>query len=199
MTKHKIAFVCGSLRKDSFHRRLGHAVAKAAGDRIELVEVAIGDLPLYDEDAEKDGPPAEWTRFRDAIRGVDGILFGSPEYNRSMTGALKNALDVGSRPYGKSVWSKKPAAIFTGSPGMTGGFGSNHHLRQSCVFLDMPTMQQPEAYWGLLNNDKVGTDGTINDETLAKLVESFAKAMVDWFDLIAAGRAQLAPDPDHQD
>lgn len=199
MTKHTIAFVCGSLRKDSFHRRLGHAVAKAAGDRIELVEVAIGDLPLYDEDAEKDGPPAEWIRFRDAIRGVDGILFGSPEYNRSMTGALKNALDVGSRPYGKSVWSKKPAAIFTGSPGMTGGFGSNHHLRQSCVFLDMPTMQQPEAYWGLLNNDKVGTDGTINDETLAKLVESFAKAMVDWFDLIAAGRAKIAPDPDHQD
>lgn len=199
MTKHKIAFVCGSRRKDSFHRRLGHAVAKAAGDRIELVEVAIGDLPLYDEDAEKDGPPAEWIRFRDAIRGVDGILFGSPEYNRSMTGALKNALDVGSRPYGKSVWSKKPAAIFTGSPGMTGGFGSNHHLRQSCVFLDMPTMQQPEAYWGLLNNDKVGADGTINDETLAKLVEAFAKAMVDWFDLIAAGRAKIAPDPDHQD
>ena len=199
MTKHKIAFVCGSLRKDSFHRRLGHAVAKAAGDRIELVEVAIGDLPLYDEDAEKDGPPAEWTHFRDAIRGVDGILFGSPEYNRSMTGALKNALDVGSRPYGKSVWSKKPAAIFTGSPGMTGGFGSNHHLRQSCVFLDMPTMQQPEAYWGLLNNDKVGADGTIQDETLAKLVDAFAKAMVDWFDLIAAGRAKIAPDPDHQD
>lgn len=199
MTKHTIAFVCGSLRKDSFHRRLGHAVAKAAGDRIALVEVAIGDLPLYDEDAEKDGPPAEWIRFRDAIRGVDGVLLGSPEYNRSMTGALKNALDVGSRPYGKSVWSKKPAAIFTGSPGMTGGFGSNHHLRQSCVFLDMPTMQQPEAYCGLLNNDKVGADGTINDETLAKLVDAFAKAMVDWFDLIAAGRAKIAPDPDHQD
>ena len=199
MTKHKIAFVCGSLRKDSFHRRLGHAVAKAAGDRIDLVEVEIGDLPLYDEDSEKDGPPAEWTRFRDAIRCTDGILFGSPEYNRSMTGALKNALDVGSRPYGKSVWSKKPAAIFTGSPGMTGGFGSNHHLRQSCVFLDMPTMQQPEAYWGLLNNDKVGADGTIQDETLAKLVDAFAKAMVDWFDLIAAGRAKIAPDADHQD
>lgn len=199
MTKHNIAFVCGSLRKDSFHRRLGHAVAKAAGDRIELVEVEIGDLPLYDEDSEKDGPPAEWIRFRDVIRGTDGILFGSPEYNRSMTGALKNALDVGSRPYGKSVWSKKPAAIFTGSPGMTGGFGSNHHLRQSCVFLDMPTMQQPEAYWGLLNNDKVGADGTIQDETLAKLVDAFAKAMVDWFDLIAAGRAKIAPDADHQD
>lgn len=198
MTKHRIAFVCGSLRKDSFHRRLGHAVAKAAGDRIELVEVEIGDLPLYDEDSEKDGTPAEWTRFREAIRGVDGILFGSPEYNRSMTGALKNALDVGSRPYGKSVWSKKPVAIFTGSPGMTGGFGSNHHLRQSCVFLDMPAMQQPEAYWGLLNNEKVGADGTIHDETLAKLVHAFAKAMVDWFDLIDAGRAKIASDADHQ-
>ena len=92
MTKHKIAFVCGSLRKDSFHRRLGHAVAKAAGDRIELVEVAIGDLPLYDEDSEKDGPPAEWTRFRDAIRGTDGVL-------------------LWKTPLESSTWTEQPVVV----------------------------------------------------------------------------------------
>jgi chromate reductase len=113
-------------------------------------------------------------------------------------GVLKNAIDVGSRPYGRSVFSKKPAAIFSGSPGMVGGFGANHHLRQSCVFLDMPVMQQPEAYWGLLTDEKIGMDGTIHDEMLAKFVRAFASALADWFDLIRHGRSKLAPDPAHQ-
>jgi chromate reductase len=195
MTRLAIAFLCGSLRKDSFHRRLGHSIARSAADRFDLIPVEIGDLPLYDQDRDGKQPPAEWARFRDSVRPVDGILFGSPEYNRSMSGALKNAIDVGSRPYGKSVFSKKPAAIFSGSPGMTGGFGSNHHLRQCCVFLDVPVMQQPEAYWGLLKDDKFGGDGTVTDEALAKLVAAFASAFADWVDLIRAGRDQLAPPP----
>lgn len=198
MTKPRIAFICGSLRKDSFHRRLGTAVIAAASDRLAFTTVEIGDLPLYDQDREGADTPTEWTRFRDAVRPVDGVLFGSPEYNRSMTGALKNALDVGSRPYGKSVWAKKPAAVFSGSPGMTGGFGSNHHLRQSSVFLDMPVMLQPEAYWGLLNDDKIGAGGTINDDTLAKLVKGFAAAFANWVDLIRKGRGDIAPDSDRQ-
>lgn len=195
MTKHRIAFINGSLRKDSFHARLGLAIEKAVGDRLELIHVAIGDLPLYNQDKDGDAAPAAYAPFRDAIRGADAVLFGSPEYNRSMTGALKNAVDVGSRPYGKSVFAKKPAAVFSGSPGPTGGFGSNHAVRQSCVFLDMPVMQQPEAYWGMLNDDKLGADGTIHDETLAKFVTGFAKALVDWVDLITAGRAKLAENP----
>jgi len=195
MTKHRIAFINGSLRKDSFHARLGLAIEKAVGDRLELIHVAIGDLPLYNQDKDGDSAPAAYAPFRDAIRSADAVLFGSPEYNRSMTGALKNAIDVGSRPYGQSVFAKKPAAVFSGSPGPTGGFASNHAVRQSCVFLDMPVMQQPEAYWGMLNDDKLGADGTIHDETLAKFVTGFAKALVDWVDLITAGRAKLAENP----
>ncbi len=196
MTKPTIAFVCGSLRKDSFHRRLGDAIARSVDDRLAFRTVEIGDLPLYDSDRDGADAPGAWIRFRDEMRGVEGVLFGSPEYNRSMTGALKNALDVGSRPYGKSIWAKKPAAVFSGSPGMTGGFGSNHHLRQSCVFLDMPMMQQPEAYWGLLDDDKVAADGTINDEMVAKLVKSFGTAFADWVDLIRHGQSKIAASPD---
>lgn len=200
MTNPRIAFLCGSLRKESFNGRLGKAVIGAASDRLDFVTVGIGDLPLYNQDLDAKGaePPVPWTRFRDEMRGADGVLFGTPEYNRSVPGVLKNAIDVGSRPYGRSVFSKKPAAIFSGSPGMVGGFGANHHLRQSCVFLDMPVMQQPEAYWGLLTDEKIGMDGTIHDEMLAKFVRLFASALADWFDLIRHGREKLAPDPAHQ-
>lgn len=191
MTKQRIAFICGSLRSDSFHGRLGLAIIAASADRLDFITPGL-NLPLYNQDLEGTDTPAAWTEFRDAVRPVDGVLFGSPEYNRSMTGTMKNAIDIGSRPYGKSVFSKKPAAVFSGSPGMTGGFGSNHHLRQSCVFLDMPMMPQPEAYWGLLNDDKLGMDGTVHDETLAKLVKGFAAALADWVDLISHGRAKLA-------
>lgn len=197
MTKQRIAFLNGSLRTDSFHGRLGLAVIEAAKDRLDFVTPNL-DLPLYNPDHDEQDTPAAWNEFRDVIRPVDGFLVGSPEYNRSMTGALKNALDVGSRPYGSSVFSKKPAAVFSGSPGMTGGFGSNHHFRQSCVFLDMPVMQQPEAYWGLLNDEKIGNDGTIRDEALAKVVKGFAAALADWFDLIHAGSAKIADDPAHR-
>jgi chromate reductase len=198
MTKPKIAFLCGSLRKDSFHRRLGNAVMAAASSRLDFVDVEIGDLPLYNQDLDGKDPPAEWARFREEMKGTEGVLFACPEYNRGITGVLKNAIDVGSRPYGRSVYSKKPAATFSGSPGMTGGFGANHALRQSCVFLDMPIMQQPEAYWGLLNDEKVGLDGTIHDEMVGKLVVKFAEAFANWVDLIQAGCAKIAPDPAHQ-
>ncbi len=191
MTTTKIAFLNGSLRKDSLHGRLGLAIMAGSADRIEFVTPSL-DLPLYNPDLEGDDCPAAWTEFRNAVRPVDGLLVASPEYNRSMTGALKNALDVGSRPYGQSVFAKKPAAVFSGSPGLTGGFGSNHHFRQSCVFLDMPVMQQPEAYWGMLNDDKLGPDGTINDDALGKLVAGFAAAMADWVTLIHHGRASIA-------
>ena len=197
MTKHRIAFLNGSLRKDSFHGRLGLAIMAATADRLVFDTPSLA-LPLYDQDLEGKSAPTEWIDFRNSIRNVDGVLFGSPEYNRSMTGALKNAIDVGSRPYGKSVFSRKPAAVFSASPGMTGGFGGNHHVRQSCVFLDMPVMQQPEAYWGLISDEKLAVEGTVNDETLGKLVKAFADAFVDWVDVISLGRAKLAPDPTQQ-
>ena len=195
MTKHRIALLNGSLRKDSFHGRLGLAMAAAVGERMDIVPVAIGDLPLYNQDKDGDAAPAQYAAFRAAIAACDGLLFGSPEYNRGITGALKNAIDVGSRPYGRSVFAKKPAAVFSGSPGMTGGFGSNHAVRQCCVFLDVPVMQQPEAYWGTLTDAKIAPDGTISDEMLGKFVTGFAGAFVDWVDLIVAGRAKLASNP----
>lgn len=191
MTKHKIAIVVGSIRKDSLNRKIARAICLAAPEMLECHIVEIDDLPLYDPDLDG-SPPAPWVRFRSEIADVDGVLFVTPEYNRSVPGVLKNAVDVGSRPYGKSVWAKKPAAIITASPGAIGGFGANHHLRQSCVFLDMPVMPQPEAYWGLLNDDKLGMDGTIHDDTLAKFVAGFAAALADWVDVIRHGRAKLA-------
>ena len=144
---YEVAVIVGSLRKDSYTRKAAKALAMLAPPSLKSTFVEIGDLPLYNQDMEEQ-PPAQWVAFRDAIRPVRAVLFATPEYNRSVPGCLKNALDVGSRPYGKSVWAKKPAAIVSVSPGAIGGFGANHHLRQSLVFLDMLPLQQPEAYVG---------------------------------------------------
>jgi chromate reductase, NAD(P)H dehydrogenase (quinone) len=141
-----IAVLVGSLRKASLSRKVANALIELAPEGLDLKIVEIGELPLYNEDAEKDGPPAAWTRFRDEVRPAEGVIFVTPEYNRSVPGALKNAIDVGSRPYGSSVYAAKPAAVVSQSPGALGGFGANHHLRQSLVFLDMPVLQQPELY-----------------------------------------------------
>jgi chromate reductase len=145
---YRIAVLVGSLRKESLNRKAARALLKLAPDNLTGEIVEIGDLPLYDEDVEAAGAPAAWKRFRDAVGAADAVIFVTPEYNRSVPGVLKNAIDVGSRPYGQSVFSGKPAAIMTVSPGALGGFGANHHLRQSLVFLDMPVLQQPEAYVG---------------------------------------------------
>jgi chromate reductase len=177
MVQRNVAVVVGSLRKASFNRRMAHALAKLAPDNLKLGIVEIGDLALYDEDLEAAGAPASWVRFRDEIRPADAVLFVTPEYNRSVPGVLKNAIDVGSRPYGKSVWSKKPCAIVSVSPGAIGGFGANHHLRQSLVFLDMPVLQQPEAYVGgaatlFTDDDSIANEGTA--KFLAGLMTAFA-------------------------
>ena len=109
--------------------------------------------------------PTEWTTFRNELQSVDGVFFFTPEYNRSVPAALKNALDVGSRPYGASSWSGKPALVVSVSPGAIAGFGANHHLRQSLVFLDMPTLQQPEAYIGGIMN-LIDENNTIKEDTV---------------------------------
>ena len=171
-----IAVIVGSLRKASWSRKLALAMVDLGKLDLAMHIVEIGALAHYDEDLEAD-VPAAWAAFRDAVRPVDGVLFVTPEYNRSVPGVLKNAIDVGSRPYGKSVWSGKPAAVVSNSPGAIGGFGANHHLRQSLVFLDMPTLQQPEAYVGHVNTlfDEAG--GVANEGTrkfLAGFMEKFA-------------------------
>ena len=160
-----IGVIVGSLREGSFSRKLAKALMARTPDGFTSEIIEIGDLPLYNEDLETD-VPATWARFRKQMTDYDAILFVTPEYNRSVPGCLKNAIDVGSRPYGKSVWNGKPAAVVSGSGGGIGGFGANHHLRQSLVFLNMVTLQQPEAYighfadmfdeTGALTNDKTG-------------------------------------------
>jgi chromate reductase len=142
-----IVAVVGSLRRNSFTRRVVRAMQALAPVSIALDIVPLDALTLYNQD-EDAAPPQSWVEFRQRVSLADAILFATPEYNRSVPGVLKNALDIGSRPYGQSIWSKKPAAILSVSPGPMGAFGANHHLRQSLVFLDMPTLQQPECYLG---------------------------------------------------
>lgn len=145
----KLGFIVGSLRADSYNKKIANRFASLLPDGFEAVFLEIGNLPLYNEDLDAEGKvPAAWAVFRDAVKAVDGVLFFTPEYNRSMPAAMKNALDVGSRPYGKSVWAKKPGLVVSGSVGPIGGFGANHHLRQSLACLDVPVLQQPEAYIG---------------------------------------------------
>ena len=146
--KIKVAVIVGSLRKESVNRKAALALARLAPEHLELRILEIGDLPLYNEDVEAAGAPESWLRFRNELRASDAVLFVTPEYNRSIPGGLKNAIDVGSRPYGQAVWIGKPAAIMSLSPGALGGFGANHQLRQALVFFDMPMLQQPEAYIG---------------------------------------------------
>ena len=182
----KVAVVVGSLRKGSINRKLAQALAKLAPQGLSLEIVEIRDLPLYDPDLDA-SPPAPWKSFRDRIRAADAVLFVTPEYNRSVPGVLKNAIDVGSRPYGQSAWSKKPGAVVSASPGAIGGFGANHHLRQMLVFLDVPAMQQPEAYLG--GADKLVDDqGNIANEQSRKFLEGFMGAFAAWIEANAPAR-----------
>jgi chromate reductase len=142
-----VAVFVGSLRKESFTRKVAMAMAKIAPPSLKLSIVEIGHLGSYNQDLDAN-PPADWVALKERIQKADAVLFATPEYNRSVPGFLKNAIDVASRPYGKSAWDAKPAAIVSVSPGAIGAFGANHHLRQSLVFLNMPTMTQPEAYVG---------------------------------------------------
>lgn len=196
MIKHRIAIIVGSIRRDSLNRKVAKSICAVASDMLDCEIVEIGRLPLYNQDDDA-SPSEEVVAFRQKIAEVDGVLFCTPEYNRSIPGVLKNAIDVGSRPYGKSVWDRKPAAVVTASPGGIGGFGSNHHLRQSCVFLNMPIMQQPEAYLGHVTEESFDEDGQLKEGPLRNLVVQVAKAFADWVDLIVRGRQLVAEDAAH--
>jgi chromate reductase len=169
-----VAVVIGSVRKDSLNRKLAEALKALTPAGMSLTEVPIRDLPLYDPDRDND-PPPEWTMLKARIKAADAVLFVTPEHNRSVPAALKNALDIASRPYGQSAWAGKPAAVITASPSAIGGFGSNHHLRQSLVFLDMPVLQQPEAYVGHV--DKLFDEmGRLTNDGTRKFLANFLSA-----------------------
>lgn len=175
-----VAVIVGSLRKDSINRKVANALAELAPLTLKLSIIEIGQLPIYNQDGDEN-PPAAWTLFRERIRIADAVLFVTPEHNRSVPAALKNAIDIGSRPYGKNAWSGKPGAVVSASPGAIGGFGANHHLRQSLVFLNVPAMAQPEVYLGGADkffdaNGKLANDGT------RQFLEGFMQAYASWID-----------------
>ncbi|HEY0296777.1 MAG TPA: NAD(P)H-dependent oxidoreductase [Bordetella sp.] len=182
-----VAVLVGSLRKGSFSRSIALAVKELAAPRLDLGIVEIGDLPLYNPDLDDTAVPSPWTRFRGEVAKADAVLFVTPEYNRSIPGSLKNAIDVGSRPYGKSVWSGKPAAIISVSPGLLGAFGANHHLRQPLVFLNMPILQQPEAYISKVG-DLLDADGKLSNDATKGFLKEFAEKFADWIELVKPGR-----------
>ncbi|MBC8035760.1 MAG: NAD(P)H-dependent oxidoreductase [Rhizobiales bacterium] len=177
-SNHNVGVFVGSLRKDSFNRKMANALAAIAPASLKLSIVEIGHLPLYNQDDDAN-PSAVWTAFRQQVKALDAVLFVTPEYNRSVPGVLKNALDGGSRPYGSNAWNGKPGAVVSVSVGAIGGFGSNHHLRQSLVFLNVPAMPQPEAYIGVAG-DLFDDAGKITKDETSKFLKSYMQAFADW-------------------
>jgi chromate reductase len=173
-----VAVFVGSLRKGSYNRLVARALTGLAPATLALETVEIGGLPLYNQDDEVN-PPTAWTAFRQRVKRADAVLFVTPEYNRGMPGVLKNALDVASRPHGQNAWDGKPGGVISVSPGAIGGFGANHQVRQSLVFLNVPVMQQPEAYIGSAATlfDKEGA--LVNDSTRAFL-QKYLQAYAAW-------------------
>ncbi len=176
-----VAVLVGSLRRESFNRKTARAMAEIAAPALALEIVKLGQLPLYNQDVEDAAPPEQWVAFRDRIRTADAVLFVTPEYNRSVPGALKNAIDVGSRPSGQAAFAGKPAAVVSVTTGALGGFGANHHLRQSLVFLNMPAMPQPEAYIGNAKSLFDDEGRLINDGT-REFLRKFCVAFSRWIE-----------------
>ncbi|MGX7418723.1 NADPH-dependent FMN reductase [Carnobacterium gallinarum] len=178
MTKN-IGILVGSLRKESFSKKIAETFSKLFPEEYNVTFIHLDGLDMYNQDFDDVGPvPESLTAFREKMKSIDAVLFVTPEYNRSVPAVLKNALDVGSRPYGASVWDKKPAAIVSVSPGAISGFGANHHLRQSLVFLNMPTVQQPEAYLGNVTS-MLNEDGTVTNENTLQFFQAITDSFVD--------------------
>lgn len=181
MKNYKIGVIVGSLRKESYNLKTAKALTQLASDSLSFEILDIGNLPMFNEDLEGN-PPQEWVTFREKITAVDGYLFLTPEYNRSVPALLKNAIDVGSRPYGQNSWNGKPAAIASVSIGPISGFGANHHLRQSLVFVNVATMAQPEAYIGNATT-LFDDEGNLTNESTKEFLRSFMEAFENWISI----------------
>lgn len=178
----KIALFVGSLRQDSFNRKMAQALIEMAPRSMQFEVIEIGNLPLYNQDLDET-PPQEWTDLRRQIKSTDAVLFITPEYNRSVPGVLKNAIDIASRPYGKNVLDKKPGAVISVTIGQQGAFGANHHLRQCLAYLNVPTLTQPEMYISKAQ-DLFGQKGQIKNADTKKLVQKFIKTFHEWINTI---------------
>jgi len=178
MKGYKVGVIVGSLRKDSYSRKIAKALIENAPDSLSFEFIEIGNLELYNQEYDTESPDS-YVNFRDKVKNVDAVLFVTPEYNRSIPGVLKNALDVASRPWGQNVWNEKPAGIVSVTIGGTGAFGANHHLRQVLTFLNMPTLAQPEAYISNAMSLFDESGKLINDSTKEHLV-AFITAFENW-------------------
>ena len=175
-----VAVLVGSLRPKGYSSLVANALIALAPAHLAPRIVRFDDLPLYLEDLETAVPPS-WRLFRDTIRSDRAVLFVTPEYNRSIPGGLKNAIDVGSRPFGQSVFSGKPAAVVSQSPGAIGAFGAHHDLRRSLVFLDMPVLQQPEMYLAH-SNELFDDQGAVKSDDSRKFLSGFMESFGRWID-----------------
>ncbi len=178
MTKLKIALIVGSLRQDSINRRLARAISKLAPADVTFSEVNIGDLPLYSQDDDA-APAASVTRLKGEISAADGLIFLTPEYNRSIPGVLKNAIDHASRPYGQSAWAGKPAGVLGASIGPNGTAMAQQHLRNILAYLDCPTLGQPEVFLKL-DDSSFDAAGQIADERTLGLLQKWMDRYCDW-------------------
>ncbi|NLC14000.1 MAG: NAD(P)H-dependent oxidoreductase [Chloroflexi bacterium] len=174
----KIAIVVGSIRKESLSQSLANNMVALLPEGYDAEFIKIDHLPLYSQDYDTANTPEQYKQFRDQVKDTAAVIFVTPEHNRSYPAALKNALDIGSRPYGQSVWNGKPALVVSQSPGNISGFGANHHLRQTLTFLNMPTLQQPEAYIAHTNklideHGKITNEGTL--EFLQNVINAFVE------------------------
>lgn len=180
-----IGIIAGSLRKESFSKKIANVIQAMAPSGFEFKIIPIDNLPLYNQDFDDNNQvPESYTAFRKTIKELDGVIFVTPEYNRSIPGALKNAIDVASRPFGKNNWDGKPGAVFSNSPGQISGFGANHHLRQCMVFLNVAVMQQPEVYISGVSK-LFDENGHLKDEKTKTFLQKAVDAYIVWFNKIA--------------
>jgi len=179
MKKKTIGIIVGSLRRDSFSRKVAQYLADLLAEEYEVVFVNIDSLAMYNQDLDNDDEaPKEWVDLRQEVKALDAVLFVTPEYNRSVPAVLKNALDIASRPKTDNAWKGKPGAIVSVSPGSIGGFGANHHLRQITACLNIFMMPQPEAYIGGVD---AAVDGTgVSDESVRGFLQRFSATFAKW-------------------
>ena len=174
----KVAVLVGSLRKESINRKLARAVERLAPQELTFEHVEIGNLPLYNQDFDGDYPP-ECTRLKQQIEAADALLFVTPEYNRSVPGVLKNAIDIASRPWGTNSFAGKPGAMIGASIGATGSALAQQHLRNVLAYLDVPTLGQPEVFIKFTDG-LIADDGTIGNDGTRQFLQGFVDRYVDW-------------------
>ncbi len=183
----RVGLIVGSLRAGAYSRMLARALPELTPPSLQLVEIGIGDLPLYNYDLETATPPPAWTTFRKAVKSTHALLFVTPEFNRGMPGALKNAMDVGSRPWGDSAWAGKPAGVISQSPGALGGMAANHQLRQVLMAVNLAAMPYPEAY--LPNAASLfDTSGNLSSAETRQFLQGFMEAFAAWVGRFPAPR-----------